>query len=133
MQKPNPIDFVFRGIAKFDTQNPIIANLLNQIQSQKITDQLVNDYSGKIPSIKDKVIKERIENLKKELFLMIMMMMTVIFLEIYHHHLHLLTYQIFLLPISLIPQLCLPCHLTIMMMMIMIIIIIIILIMQKII
>ena len=133
MQKPNPIDFFFRDIAKFDTQNPIIANLLNQIQSQKITDQLVNDYSGKIPSIKDKVIKERIENLKKEVFLMIMMMMMVIFLEIYHHHLHLLTYQIFLLPISLIPQLCLPCHLTMMMMMIMIIIIIIILIMQKII
>ena len=34
--KPNQIDFVFRDIAKFDTHNLLIGNLLSQIQSQKL-------------------------------------------------------------------------------------------------
>ena len=65
MQKPNPIELVFRDIAKFDTENAIIGSLSNQIQSQKLIDQQVNEYLGKLPSIKDKEIKERLENLKK--------------------------------------------------------------------
>ena len=31
MQNPNPLDLVFRDIAKFDTQNPIVGDLLKQI------------------------------------------------------------------------------------------------------
>ena len=31
MQKPNLLDLVFRDIAKFDTQNPIVGDLLKQI------------------------------------------------------------------------------------------------------
>ena len=65
MQKPNPIELVFQGIAKFDTENAIIGSLSNQMQSQKLIDQQVNEYLGKLPSIKDKEIKERLENLKK--------------------------------------------------------------------
>lgn len=34
-------------------------------ESQKLIDQQVNEYLGKLPSIKDKEIKERLENLKK--------------------------------------------------------------------
>lgn len=65
MQKPNPIELVFQDIAKFDTENAIIGSLSNQMQSQKLIDQQVNEYLGKVPSIKDKEIKERLENLKK--------------------------------------------------------------------
>lgn len=65
MQKPNPIELVFQDIAKFDTENAIIGSLSNQMQSQKLIDQQVNEYLGKLPSIKDKEIKERLENLKK--------------------------------------------------------------------
>ena len=60
MQKPNLVDFVFCDIAKFDTQNPVIGNLLNQIQSQKLTDEQVNQYLGKLPSVKDREIQERL-------------------------------------------------------------------------
>ena len=65
MQKPNPIELVFQDIAKFDTENAIIGSLSYQMQSQKLIDQQVNEYLGKVPSIKDKEIKERLENLKK--------------------------------------------------------------------
>lgn len=65
MQKPNPTELVFQDIAKFDTENAIIGSLSNQMQSQKLIDQQVNEYLGKLPSIKDKEIKERLENLKK--------------------------------------------------------------------
>lgn len=65
MQKPNPIELVFQDIAKFDTENAIIGSLSYQMQSQKLIDQQVNEYLGKLPSIKDKEIKERLENLKK--------------------------------------------------------------------
>lgn len=65
MQKPNPIELVFQDIAKFDTENAIIGSLSNQMQSQKLIDQQVIEYLGKLPSIKDKEIKERLENLKK--------------------------------------------------------------------
>ena len=65
MQKPNPIELVFQDIAKFDTENAIIGSLSNQMQSLKLIDQQVNEYLGKLPSIKDKEIKERLENLKK--------------------------------------------------------------------
>ena len=64
MQKPNPVGFVFRDIAKFDTQNPIIGNLLNQIQSQKLTYEQVNQYLGKLPSVKDRETHERLEKLR---------------------------------------------------------------------
>ena len=64
MQKSNSVGFVFRDIAKFDTQNPIIGNLLNQIQSQKLTDEQVNQYLGKLPSVKDRETHERLEKLR---------------------------------------------------------------------
>ena len=28
MEKPNPVDYVFKDIAKFDTQNPIVGDIL---------------------------------------------------------------------------------------------------------
>ena len=30
MKKPNPADYVFKDIAKFDTQNPIAGDILKQ-------------------------------------------------------------------------------------------------------
>ena len=65
MQKPKPVDVVFQDIAKFDTQNLIISNLLHQIQSQKLTDEQVNQYLGKLLSNKDIEIKKRLEKLRK--------------------------------------------------------------------
>ena len=35
MKKPNPIDVVFKGNAKFDTWNPVIGKLFTQIQTDK--------------------------------------------------------------------------------------------------
>ena len=65
MQKPKPVNVVFQDIAKFDTQNLIISNLLHQIQSQKLTDEQVNQYLGKLLSNKDIEIKKRLEKLRK--------------------------------------------------------------------
>ena len=65
MQKPKPVDVVFQDIAKFDTQNLIISNLLHQIQSQKLTDEQVNQYLGKLLSNKDIEMKKRLGKLRK--------------------------------------------------------------------
>ena len=46
MQKPNPSDLASRDIAKFDTQNPIVGNLLKQIQSSKFTYQSCLEVLG---------------------------------------------------------------------------------------
>ena len=35
MKKPNPIDFVLKGKAKFDVQNPVIGSLFEQIRKNK--------------------------------------------------------------------------------------------------
>ena len=56
MEKLNRIDFV--------TQNLIIENLLSQIPSQKLTDEKVNIYLGKLPSLKDIEIHKRHKKLK---------------------------------------------------------------------
>ena len=68
MQKPFPLDFVFRDIEKFDVQNPVVGNLMKQIQSDKSTktsstaDTNVSKYLGKL---KDAKMKTRFQNLKK--------------------------------------------------------------------
>ena len=38
MQKPNPLNLVFRDIAKLDMKNPIVDNLLKQFRSVKLKD-----------------------------------------------------------------------------------------------
>ena len=37
MQKPNALDFVFRDIAKLDVQNPVVKDLIKNIQCDKLT------------------------------------------------------------------------------------------------
>ena len=38
MQNPNPLDLFFRDQANFETQNPIVGNLLKHYQLSKLTD-----------------------------------------------------------------------------------------------
>ena len=64
MKKSNPIDVVYKDIAKFDTQNPIIGSLLTQIQTGKLTDQKINDFPRKILSVIDLEIAKKLKNLK---------------------------------------------------------------------
>ena len=57
MKKPNPDDYVFKDIAKFDTQNPIAGDILKQTQK---TD------SENLPSIKDTEVWERLDKLRND-------------------------------------------------------------------
>ena len=52
MKKSNPMDFVFKDKAKFDTQNPIIGTLLTQIQSGKTNEKAIEKQLRGAPSIK---------------------------------------------------------------------------------
>ena len=52
MKKSNPMDFVFKDKAKFDTQNPIIGTLLTQIQSGKTNEKVIEKQLRGAPSIK---------------------------------------------------------------------------------
>ena len=52
MKKSNPMDFVFKDKAKFDTQNPIISTLLMQIQSGKTNGKAIEKQLRGAPSIK---------------------------------------------------------------------------------
>ena len=59
MKKPNPVDYVFKDIAKFDTQNLAIGDLLKQTQKVDLDN---------LPSIKDIEIRGILERLKNDSF-----------------------------------------------------------------
>ena len=51
MKKPNPIDVIFKGKAKFDTQNPVIGTLLTQIQSGKTNQKAIQGQLKVLPRL----------------------------------------------------------------------------------
>ena len=57
MKKTNPVELVFKDKAKFDTQNPVISELLKQTQKDK-------DILNKFPLIKDVENNERLNKVK---------------------------------------------------------------------
>ena len=55
-------------MSNFDAQNPILGNLLAEIESSKFTDTDVKKFLKKAPSVKDIEINERLQELKISLF-----------------------------------------------------------------
>ena len=74
-QNNNPLDVVYREKAKFDVQNPIIGNLLKEINKGKLSEEEYFKKTKTAPDIKDLDIKERFNkvfvrgNKKKDHFL----------------------------------------------------------------
>ena len=61
----NPLDIVYGNIAKFVARNPIIGSLLTQIESSKITSKVSKKTFDKARNIKDILLQERLNRLKK--------------------------------------------------------------------
>ena len=74
-QNNNPLDVVYREKAKFDAQNPIIGDLLKEINKGKLSEEEYFKKTKTAPDIKDLDIKERFNkvfersNKKKDNFL----------------------------------------------------------------
>ena len=74
-QNNNPLDVVYREKAKFDIQNPIIGDLLKEINKGKLSEEEYFKKTKAAPDIKDLDIKERFNkvfergNKKKDNFL----------------------------------------------------------------
>ena len=62
-QNNNPLDVVYKEKAKFDVQNPIIGDLLKEINKGKLTDEEYYKKTKTAPDIKDLDIKERFDKL----------------------------------------------------------------------
>ena len=58
-QNNNPLDVVYRDKAKFDVQNPIIGDLLKEINKGKLSEEEYFKKTKTAPDIKDLDIKER--------------------------------------------------------------------------
>ena len=58
-QNNNPLDVVYREKAKFDVQNPIIGDLLKEINKGKLSEEEYFKKTEAAPDIKDLDIKER--------------------------------------------------------------------------
>ena len=55
-------------MSNFNAQNPILDNLLGEIESSKFKDTDVKKFLKKAPSVKDIEINERLQELKISLF-----------------------------------------------------------------
>ena len=62
MEKPNPVNVIFKDKAHFDVQNPIISLLAAQVSNNEI---VMFEQIKKAPSTKDVTISKRLEKLKK--------------------------------------------------------------------
>ena len=60
-QNNNPLDVVYREKAKFDVQNPIIGDLLKEINKGKLSEEEYFKKTKTAPDIKDLDIKERFD------------------------------------------------------------------------
>ena len=65
MHKPTATNFMFRGKAKFDIQNPVVGTLYNQRLTKKQKEKLELDAIGKAPSVKDIDIQKRLDGISK--------------------------------------------------------------------
>ena len=62
-QNNNPLDVVYRDKAKFDVQNPIIGDLLKEINKGKLFEEEYFKKAKTAPNIKDLGIKERFDKI----------------------------------------------------------------------
>ena len=60
-QNNNPLDVVYREKVKFDVQNPIIGDLLKEINKGKLSEEEYFKKTKTAPDIKDLDIKERFD------------------------------------------------------------------------
>ena len=60
-QNNNPLDVVYREKAKFDVQNPIIGDLLKEINKRKLSEEEYFKKTKTAPNIKDLDIRERFD------------------------------------------------------------------------
>ena len=65
LNRPTATNFMFRDIAKFDIQNPVIGTLYNQLLTNKQREKIESEAIGKAPSIKDIDIKKKLDDLNK--------------------------------------------------------------------
>ena len=85
MKKTNPLTYVSKDIAKFDTQNPIVEEILQQTQKIDLDN---------LSSIKHIEIRERLDQLRNDTYYkndnrLDHIVMTMIFLTFHLHHLFL--------------------------------------------
>ena len=59
---PNPLKITFKGIKKFDAQNPIIGKVLTQRESSKLSDKKIKERLGQL---KDREIEAWLSNLRR--------------------------------------------------------------------
>ena len=64
LRRQNPYNIVFKGISKFDGQNPIIGSLLAKIKAKNLTDESIVKFSNNASSSKDVEIKSGLEKLR---------------------------------------------------------------------
>ena len=92
-QNNNPLDVVYKEKAKFDVQNPIIGDLLKEINKGKLSDDEYFKKTKTAPDIRDLDIKERFNKLferdsKKETMCLIVTMTMTMIILLDHHLLH---------------------------------------------
>ena len=63
-ESPIPLSVMFKDAKKFDIQNPIIGNLLSQVNANKITDAKVKQLLGQG---KDEELQARLDRLRKRI------------------------------------------------------------------
>lgn len=60
---PNPFEVTLEDIKKFDAQNPVIGNLLSQIEASKLTGEKMKKYLANTLSTKDIELKDGLDEL----------------------------------------------------------------------
>ena len=77
--RQNPFELVFKDVSTFDGQNPLIENLLSEIEIRKQTEDSIDKVTKKAPSFKDIEIKNfsiEIFQAEKMIVMMTIIMMT---------------------------------------------------------
>ena len=64
LRRQNPYEIVLKDISKFDGQNPVTGSLLVEIESEKLTYEVVPKFLDGTPSTKDLEIRKGPKDLK---------------------------------------------------------------------
>ena len=65
LNSPSPFSITFKDVNKFDIQNLVTGNLLNQVNANQLTDQLAKNILGKGEHLK---IRARLDALRNNTF-----------------------------------------------------------------
>ena len=61
-KSPTPFSVTFKDTNKFDVQNPVIGKLLNQVNANQLTDQLVKNILGEGEDLKTRARLDTLRN-----------------------------------------------------------------------